>query len=109
MPSLLQRLLEPRDFVLQARDAARHRKVVDKEDGPDGEISGHQAIEIFHWASDFFRPKKRRDLLVDARKLLMSMTFARRRFFRLDSTSKPSPPQLERVLMRDGLSGRWAG
>jgi hypothetical protein len=33
----------------------------------------------------FFMPEKRRDDFVDARKLLMPMTFARRRFFRLDS------------------------
>jgi hypothetical protein len=30
---------------------------------------------------NFFRPKKRRDDFVDARKLLMSMTFARSAFF----------------------------
>jgi len=60
MASLLEGLLEARDFVLQARDAARDGKVINKEDGPDGEIGGHQAIEIFHGASDSFRPKKRR-------------------------------------------------
>jgi hypothetical protein len=55
-------LLEACDFVLQARDAARDGKVIDEKDGPDGEIGGHQAIEIFHCASDFFWPKKRRDV-----------------------------------------------
>jgi hypothetical protein len=48
MASLLEGLLEARDFVLQARDAARDGKVINEEDGPDGEIGGHQAIEIFH-------------------------------------------------------------
>jgi hypothetical protein len=70
--SLLEGLLEARDFVLQARDAARDGKVINEEDGPDGEIGGHQAIEIFHLASDSFRPKKRRDV---------------HGFFRLDNTS----------------------
>jgi hypothetical protein len=72
MASLLEGLLEARDFVLQARDAARDGKVINKEDGPDGEIGGHQAIEIFHGASDSFRPKKRRGV---------------HGFFRLDNTS----------------------
>jgi hypothetical protein len=70
--SLLEGLLEARDFVLQAGDAARDGKVINEEDGPDGEIGGHQAIEIFHLASDSFRPKKRRDV---------------HGFFRLDNTS----------------------
>jgi hypothetical protein len=39
-------------------------------------------------AWDFFMPKKRRDVFFNARKLLMSMTFARRRFFRLDNPSE---------------------
>src|SRR6266705_5879812 len=43
----------------------------------------------------FSRPKKRREAFVDARKLLMSMTFARRRFFRLDNTSNPGPNSLD--------------
>src|SRR5260370_25173057 len=51
--SLLEVLLQARDFVLKARDAASHRKVVNEKDGPHGEISRHQAIEIFHFvASD---------------------------------------------------------
>src|ERR1700730_14391647 len=58
MASLLEGLLEARDFVLQARDAARDSKVINKEDGPDGEIGGHQAIATFHGASDSFRPTK---------------------------------------------------
>ena len=52
--SLFEGLLEARDFVLQARDAARDGKVVDEKDGPDGEIGDHQAIEIFHFASPVF-------------------------------------------------------
>ena len=57
MASLFEGLLQARDFVLQARDAARDGKVINKEDGPDGEIGGHQAIEIFHLASDFLGRK----------------------------------------------------
>jgi hypothetical protein len=87
MASLLEGLLEARDFVLQARDAAGDGKVINEEDGPDGEISGHQAIEISHLASDFLGRKNAVDF-VDARKLLMPMTFARGNgFFRLDNTS----------------------
>jgi hypothetical protein len=85
--SLLQRLLEARDFVLQARNAARDRKVVHEKDGPDGEIRGHQAIEIFHWASILFTPKKRLDV---------------HGFF--GSTAKPIQP-----LMPGALSDRLAG
>ena len=38
--------------LLEARDAARDGKVINEEDGPDGEIGGHQAIEIFHFTPD---------------------------------------------------------
>jgi hypothetical protein len=59
--SLLQGLLEASDFVLQARNAARHREVIDEKDGPHGQISGHQAIEIFHFASMTWLGRKKRE------------------------------------------------
>src|SRR5207253_9524020 len=63
--SLLQGLLEAGDFVLQARKAARHSEVIDEKDGPDREIGGHQAIEIFHFASrTLVRPKKHQECVV---------------------------------------------
>jgi hypothetical protein len=45
---MLERFLQPFDFIAKPSQPPGDREVIHKENGPNGQVRGHQAIEIFH-------------------------------------------------------------